>query len=273
VIARGETVPPFDAAAFALGPGELAPVTETPFGFHVIRRPALAEVREQFRRGVEQRLMARLDSAYLAQLPQRLHLQVRASAAATVREVARDPMQARTSRRVLASFDGGRFTAGDLARWFDLLPARAAQQVPTATDEDLKSFVQALARNAMLVAETQGAGVRLTPEELGRLRADQAMQVLELKTALRLDSLSVEDTAGAASRRSVVARRVDAYLQRIADEPQTLVPVSAPLGDHLREGASWRVYPAGVQRAFDLARAQRAALDSAAGRLMPEGRR
>ena len=273
VIGRGETVQPFDAAAFALGPGELAPVTETPFGFHVIRRPALGEVREQFRLGVEQRLVARLDSAYLADLPQRLHLKVRSSAAATVREVARDPMEARQSRRVLASFDGGRFTAGDLARWFDLLPARAAQQIPAATDDDLKNFVQALARNAMLLAETRTAGVALTSEELGRLRADVSMQVLELKTALRLDSLSTEDTAAGRPRKELVAAKVDAYLGRIAEDPQSLVPVPLPLADHLREGAAWRVYPAGLQRAFEMARSQRAALDSAAGRTAPEGRR
>jgi len=273
VIGRGETVQPFDAAAFALGPGEVGLVTETPFGFHVIRRPSLAEVRQQFRQGVEQRLVARLDSTYLSELPRRLHLKVRSSAAATVREVARDPMGSRQSRRVLASFDGGRFTAGDLARWFDLLPPQAAQQIPTATDDDLKNFVQALARNAMLLAETGTAGVELTSEEFGRLRADQSMQVLELKTALRLDSLSAEDTAAGGSRKELAAAKVNAYLSRIAADPQTLVPVSGPLADYLRDGASWRVYPAGLQRAFDMARAQRAALDSAAGRLAPEGRR
>ncbi len=273
VIGRGETVGPFEAAAFALGPGELAPVAETPFGFHVIRRPALAEVREPFRLGVEQRLVARLDSTYLADLPQRLHLKVRSSAAAAVREVARDPLQARQSRRVLASFDGGRFTAGDLARWFDLLPARAAQQIPSASDDDLKSFVEALARNAMLLAETHTAGVRLTDEEFGRLRAGLSMQVIELKTALRLDTLSAADTASGRSRAELAAAKVDAYLERIAGDLQGLVAVPPPLADHLREGATWRVYAAGVQRAFDGARAQRAALDSAAGRIAPEGRR
>jgi hypothetical protein len=273
VIGRGETVQPFDAAAFALQPGEVGPVTQTPFGFHVIRRPALGEIRAQFREGVEQRLVARLDSTFLAELPQRLNLKVRSGAAAAVREVARDPMGSRQSQRVLASFDGGRFTAGDLARWFDLLPPQAAQQIPTATDDDLRNFVQALARNAMLLAETRNAGLELTSEEFGRLRADLSMQVLELKTALRLDSLSAEDTAAGRSRKELGAARVDAYLTRIAEDPQTLVPVSGPLADYLREAASWRVYPAGLQRAFDMARAQRAALDSAAGRVAPEGRR
>ena len=41
VIGRGEMVPPFEDAAYGLAPGQISRVTQTTFGYHVIRRPPL----------------------------------------------------------------------------------------------------------------------------------------------------------------------------------------------------------------------------------------
>jgi hypothetical protein len=269
VIARGETVAPFEAAAFALVPGELAPVTETPFGYHVLRRPRLSEVRSAYRDGVRQRLVARVDSTYLAHLPAAMHLEVRSGAPAAVRDVMSDPVAARRSGHVLATFDGGRFTSGDLARWLDILPPQMEQRLRTARDEDLKGFVTAIARNEMLLLKARAAGVHLDSTEYGQLRLGLQQQLADVRNALGFDSVSAADTAGAKARAALVARRVDAYLGKVAVNPQQLVTVPSALVDVLGRRESWRVYPAGVQRALTLARNRRAALDSAAGRTAP----
>src|SRR5213076_3122872 len=49
----GQFVPAFDSAAWTLPPGAMTAVVRTPFGFHIIRRPPLAEVRDSFRVDLE----------------------------------------------------------------------------------------------------------------------------------------------------------------------------------------------------------------------------
>src|SRR5688572_24920411 len=48
VFPRGVMVAQFQQALLALQPGEISPIVETPYGYHIIRRPTFAEVRETF---------------------------------------------------------------------------------------------------------------------------------------------------------------------------------------------------------------------------------
>ncbi|HXV86552.1 MAG TPA: peptidylprolyl isomerase [Gemmatimonadales bacterium] len=260
VLGRGEIVPAFEQAAYALAPGELSPVTESPFGLHVIERPRLAEVRAPFRDGVMSRLVARFDSAFVLDLERTRGLRVKGTGPGMLRRAVSSPELFRLSRHTMAAFDGGRVTAGDVLQWLDVLPPQVTEEISTASEDELRRFLRSVARDAMLSAEAAGAGVGLDSAEYRRLRDGVAVEVAAVRTALGLDSAGAADGAA-------VRSRVDGFLNQMVNDPEKLVPVPRFLADQLRQEARVRVFPAGVTRAFALATARRTALDSAAGRI------
>ncbi|GBD33699.1 Foldase protein PrsA 3 [bacterium HR33] len=274
VIARGETVEPFENVAFALEPGEISQVTETPYGFHVLTRPPLEEVRSSYRAAVERRLSARADSVYLAQLVERRKLAVRSSAPSALREAVREPLLSRESKTVLAEYAGGKFTVGDFMRWLDVLPPQLEDQIGGASDQQLVSLVRSLAQNELLVSEAEAAGASLTDGEMAELKAGLAAEIAQVRSALKLDTIPEGVSGDREARKRLVEEKVMQYFDVFANDLPQLVPVPRFLADRLREEQKWRVFPAGVRRAYERATQLRASLDSAAGRtpaIVPPG--
>jgi peptidyl-prolyl cis-trans isomerase C len=81
---RGQMVPAFDAAAFALKPGEISSLVETEFGFHIIklterragRTVPLAEVKERLEGFLKQRKQQELVQQYLLSLKAKYRVEV-----------------------------------------------------------------------------------------------------------------------------------------------------------------------------------------------------
>src|SRR5207253_1723541 len=188
---RGQFVPAFDSAAWTLPPGAMTAVVRTPFGFHIIRRPPLAEVRDSFRVDLENSRTAQLDSLYLDSLANQRQLKIESGAPALVRQAVPQIVSARSDSRTLATYKGGTFRVKDLARWLLALDPNDVRGISAASDAQLNQFIKVLAQREMLLVEVDKAGA---------LRQDQPWSVNEAGIARALKSAQAIRAADTTAR-------------------------------------------------------------------------
>jgi len=269
---RGQFVPAFDSAAWTLPPGSMTGVVRTPFGFHIIRRPPLAEVRDSFRVDVENARGTRFDSLYVDSLANQRGLKVASGAPALVRQAVPQIVTAREDTRTLATFRGGAFTVKDLARWLLALDPNDVRGITTASDAQLTQFIKLLAQRDMLLTEVDAAGVKLTEKDWGQVRAEHDSSVTRLQNVLLLTPQLLHDSAATpAGRVQLAMAHVNRYLdQSVTQGAAPFYPVPPFLANALREGTPWSLNQAGITRAYESAQTMRAA-DSATRAAPPTG--
>lgn len=269
---KGAYVTAFDSAAWRLAPGQMTGLVETPFGYHIIRRPTMDESRDRVLAFLAQDAARRLDSIYMDSLAVQYNLVVSENAPALMRTGLEDKSGMRKSKKSIAKYKGGNLTVAEYLRWLSALPPQFGAQVKDASDEQLNQFARALATNQLLLHQADSAGITLPPDQWRAMEASYKGIVDTIKVAVGLGPEVTDSNVAVVERQKVAQLRVEAFFNAVFAQTARLRPLPGALGQVLRDQEGAKISPAGITRAVEIAAAAQvmnAAGGDSAGALRP----
>ena len=127
----------------------------------------------------------------------------------------------------------------------------------------LNQFARVLTQNVLLLRQADSARIQVTGAEWKEMADGYRAQIDTLRREMGLDTLTLWDsTVSAADRNKVAATKVDQYFDRLVSGKSRLRPLPSSLATILRDQSSYRVNAAGINRAVDLAKSERAKTDT-----------
>lgn len=258
-------VAPFTAALTALKPGQISPLVESQFGYHIVQRLSYDQAKDNYTKQFAAVAGAGAERGYMAKLDSNANIQVKPTAPAAAKAAAIDEANHRKDNTVLATFNGGTLTTARFLMWLDQFPPQ--QRIPTqmqaAPDTLITSFLKSITTNEVLMKQADSLHVTVTPEQRDSLYV-QFAQVVQLSwNALHIDPTALADSAKTKSERAKLASaRVDTLIASMMDGRAQPVPIPTPLKVLLESNYDWKINATGLDRATELARQIRTSADS-----------
>ena len=274
---RGQMVPEFEKAVLALKPGEIGPLTQTQFGYHIIRRNTYAESKDAFRSAFDSLQKTQAESAYTTNVERGSKLEIKPNAAKVVKDIAANPTSHEGDKTVIATSTLGNYTAGEAAAWIagsvppNPPPETIRGQIMSMPDSVLPNLVKYLVREQLFLHQADSAKVKLEPAEIASIRQAFRMLVTNSWAGLHISPDMLVDSAKTPpEKEKLAAARVNTYLDRLLQNQETYVDVPAPLANALRQKYDGKVSSAGLDRALEGAKKIRALTDSSKAAQQPK---
>ncbi len=250
---RGAMVPQFEQAVLGTKPGEISPVIETQYGFHIIRRPLFSEVRPEIIQASRSAGVQAAESTYLATLERTADVKVKPGIAATVRAVVESPKGHESDKTVLATTDIGDFTAATLAHWVTTIPpqARLPERIKSAPDSVLPGFVKNFIRNELVIHAADSAKVGPDKAQLKQIRSFLTTSLVSAWSALEIDPRILAANAKSKGDREKLAhQKMEKFVRDLLAQKAQYVDVTEPVEFALRQKYDWDVNSDAVDRAL-----------------------
>ncbi len=269
---KGSFVPAFDAALWALKPGEMSGVIATEFGFHIIRYPTEAEAARLWKPALTMQGQKSVEETYFAELEKTANLKVQTGSVARMRAALADMEGKRKDNAKLVTWKGGAFTVADFILWVkaattDPMNGPALlQRINGAPDSQFSTFAKQLGQNSLLLADADKHKVHMSAAEWKLMVDGFKAEVDSIRLNVGIGPDVIDPKASKSDRSKAAALKVDAYFDNLVKRQARLRFLPGMLAWTLRSRMDHDVNPLGTKRALELAQAKLAGDSTAAAK-------